>query len=221
MAWISDPANMQSTTFLQGFAVSAPLIMAIGAQNIFVLRQGVLRQHVPAIVAFCSAMDALLIAAGVGGLGVLLHEAPALRLAMALGGAGFLAWYGLGAARRAMNPGALDASRGEDVPGLRATLARAAAFTLLNPHVYLDTVLLVGSIGAAHPRVEQPIFIAGAASASAVWFAGLGFGARLLAPLLSKPKIWRGIEALVAAMMLVISAKLLVGAAQTFAGHPA
>lgn len=219
MDGISDPAKMQLTAFLHGFAVSAPLIMAIGAQNIFVLRQGVLRQHVPAIVAFCSAMDAFLIAAGVGGLGALLGAAPALRLGSALGGAVFLGWYGLGAAQRAMNPGTLDASRIEDVPGLRAALARAAAFTLLNPHVYLDTVLLVGSIGAAHPRVDQPIFVAGAATASAFWFAGLGFGARLAAPLLSKPKVWRGIEALVAVMMFVVAAKLLFGAAQTILGH--
>src|SRR5687767_6717971 len=107
---------MQLTTFLQGFAVSAPLIMAIGAQNIFVLRQGVLRQHVPAIVAFCSAMDALLIAGGVGGLGAALGAAPALRMVMALGGAAFLAWYGMGAARRAANPSVLDASLALDVP---------------------------------------------------------------------------------------------------------
>jgi L-lysine exporter family protein LysE/ArgO len=203
---------MQATPFLQGFTVSAPLIMAIGAQNIFVLRQGVLRQHVPTIVAFCSAMDALLISAGVGGLGAILGAAPRLRLAMSLAGAAFLIWYGVGAARRAVRPGALDASLAQGVPGSGEALARAAAFTLLNPHVYLDTVLLVGSIGAAQPRLLQPIFIAGAASASALWFASLGFGARLLAPLLSKPKVWRGIEALVAAMMFAIAAKLLAAA---------
>ncbi|CAN7583929.1 LysE/ArgO family amino acid transporter [Phenylobacterium sp. LjRoot219] len=218
MLWIADPANMQTTTFLQGFAVSAPLIMAIGAQNIFVLRQGVLRQHVLPIVAFCSTMDALLIASGVGGLGAILGAAPALRLIMALAGAAFLIWYGVGAASRAANPGALDASGALDVSGLGSALARAAAFTLLNPHVYLDTVLLVGSIGAAHPRVDQPTFIAGAASASVLWFASLGFGARLLAPFLSKPEVWRGIEATVAIMMFFIAAKLLLGATQIMMG---
>ncbi len=206
---------MQATAFLQGFAVCGPLTMAIGAQNIFILRQGVLKQHVPAIVAFCSAMDALLIAAGVGGLGTLLGAAPKLRLAMALAGAAFLIWYGVGAVRRAAHPKALDTRLAEDAPGLGAALRRAAAFTLLNPHVYLDTVLLVGSIGAAHPRAEQGFFVAGAALASVAWFASLGFGSRLLAPLLSRPRVWRGIEASVAVMMFAIAARLLLGAAQT------
>jgi len=212
---------MQAPIFFQGVAVAAPLIVAIGAQNVFVLRQGLLRQHAPAIVIFCSAMDAVLIAAGVGGLGVVLGAAPTLRLAMALGGAGFLAWYGLGAARRAANPAALDANGGQAAASLRAALGKAAAFTLLNPHVYLDTVLLVGSIGAALPRADQPIFVAGAASASVLWFTGLGFGARVLAPWLSRPRVWRGIEALVALMMFGLSAKLLLGAIALWKGWAA
>lgn len=203
---------MQATPFIHGFLVSATLIMAIGAQNIFVLRQGVLRQHVAPIVAFCAVMDALLIAAGVLGLGAVLGAAPTLRFIMALGGAGFLIWYGVGALRRAIRPGALDAGTGDRPTTLGGALARAAAFTLLNPHVYLDTVLLVGSIGAALPRGAQPIFVAGAAAASVVWFSALGFGARLLAPWLSRPRVWRGIEGGVAATMFLIAGKLLLEA---------
>jgi L-lysine exporter family protein LysE/ArgO len=202
---------MLASAVLQGFSVAAPLIMAIGAQNLFVLRQGILRQHVLPIVVFCSAIDAALIAAGVGGLGVLLGAAPMLRLVMTLAGAGFLGWYGIGAARRAVRPSALDGEGAQGAGRLGAALARAAAFTVLNPHVYLDTVLLVGSIGAARPPREQPFFIVGAASASVLWFAGLGFGARLLAPYLSNPRVWRGIEALVAVMMVLVGARLLLG----------
>lgn len=203
---------MELNIVIRGFAVAAPLIMAIGAQNIFVLRQGVLKQHVAPIVLFCSAMDALLIAAGVLGLGAILGAAPNLRIAMALAGAGFLIWYGVGAARRAMSSGALDTRGARDVSGLGGALLRAAAaFTLLNPHVYLDTVLLIGSIGAGQTPVNQPWFILGAASASGLWFAGLGFGARLLAPVLSSPRAWRVIEAGVAVMMFVIAAQLLFG----------
>lgn len=211
MRAVADLRQMTMTVFLQGFAVAAPLIMAIGAQNLFVLRQGVLRQHVLPVVVFCALMDGVLIAAGVGGLGSLLGAAPMLRVGMALAGAGFLIWYGVGAARRAAAPGMLDAAKGEGASSLGGALARAAAFTLLNPHVYLDTVLLVGSIGAAQAAEYRPVFVAGAASASVIWFTGLGFGARLLAPILSRPQAWRVIEALVAVMMFAIAAKLLWG----------
>jgi L-lysine exporter family protein LysE/ArgO len=209
---------MEPTAFTQGFAVCAPLIMAIGAQNVFVLRQGVLKQHVPAIVVFCFVMDGLLIAAGVAGLGAVLGAAPNLRLVLALAGAAFLIWYGVGAARRALWPQGLNASGSEAVSGVGGALKRAAGFTLLNPHVYLDTVLLVGSIGAALPGAKQPLFVAGAACASLVWFVSLGFGARLLAPWLSRPMVWRVIETLVVVTMFGIAAKLLFGAARLIAG---
>lgn len=216
MRVVADLRQMPMTVFLQGFAVAAPLIMAIGAQNLFVLRQGILRRHVVPVVVFCALMDAVLIAAGVGGLGSLLGVAPMLRVAMALAGSGFLIWYGAGAGRRAAAPGALDPTKGEGASSLAAALARAAAFTLLNPHVYLDTVLLIGSIGATQATEARPVFVAGAAFASVVWFTGLGFGARLLAPILSQPRTWRVIEAVVAVMMFAIAAKLLWGVVEVF-----
>ncbi len=201
---------MKLTAYIQGFIVTAPLIMAIGAQNIFVLRQGMLKQHVLAIVLFCSVMDAVLIALGVGGLGKILGAAPQLRQFMALGGALFLIWYGSGAARRALSPGALDASLSNGTSSIGAALTSAAAFTLLNPHVYLDTILLVGSIGARLEPTDQPMFVGGATTASLLWFTCLGFGAGVVAPYLSKPKVWRVIESLVAVLMFAIAAKLLL-----------
>jgi L-lysine exporter family protein LysE/ArgO len=198
--------------FASGFALSAALIVAIGAQNAFVLRQGLRREHVGPVVLFCVAADALLMAAGVTGLGAALGHVPGLVLALTLGGAAFLAWYGLAALRRAARPGMLLAGEGQAVPSLGAALGRAAGFTLLNPHVYLDTVLLVGSVGAAQPAGTQPSFVAGAGLASAAWFAALGYGARLLAPLFARPAAWRVLDAVVGATMLALAAALTIQA---------
>lgn len=197
-----------------GFAVSAALIIAIGAQNMFVLRQALRREHVGPIVLFCATMDALLIALGVAGLGALLGQAPSLRLALSLGGAAFLGWYAVGAFRRALAPGALVAARGAQALTLGAALAQAAGFTLLNPHVYLDTVLLVGSIGAAEPVAAQPAFVLGAALASASWFCALGYGGRMLAPLFAKPTAWKVLELAVGTTMLALAISLLLRAAR-------
>ncbi|WP_279480739.1 LysE/ArgO family amino acid transporter [Aureimonas sp. SK2] len=196
--------------FLSGFALSAALIVAIGAQNLFVLRQGLLRRHVGPIVLFCGTADALLIAAGVGGAGALLAAAPGLARALALGGAAFLTWYGLAALRRMASPGAL-AAEAEGGSSLGRALATAAAFTFLNPHVYLDTVLLMGVAGSAQPADLRPVFVLGAAAASYAWFASLGFGARLLRPLFARPEAWRVLDAIVGAVMLTLAASLLVG----------
>jgi L-lysine exporter family protein LysE/ArgO len=195
--------------FLSGFALSAALIVAIGAQNAFVLRQGLRREHVGPIVAFCALADVTLMAAGVAGLGALLGGTPALTCALAMGGAAFLGWYGLGALRRAWRPSAGLAAdgRGEALT-LRAALLRTAGFTLLNPHVYLDTVLLVGAIGAAQPG-GQGAFVGGAGLASALWFAALGYGARLLAPLFARPVAWRVLDGVVGATMLALAAGLV------------
>ncbi|WP_371348621.1 LysE/ArgO family amino acid transporter [Ancylobacter sp. IITR112] len=198
--------------FATGFALSAALIIAIGAQNLFVLRQGLRREHVGAIVLFCAAADALLIGAGVAGMGAFLTALPRLATLLALGGAGFLGWYGVQALRRMAQPGAMavDASAG-------TTLARAllatAGFTLLNPHVYLDTVLLMGAAGAAQPAAARPAFVAGAALASFLWFAALGYGARLLRPLFARPAAWRVLDAGVGVVMLALAASLLARAA--------
>ncbi|RIY02584.1 amino acid transporter [Aureimonas flava] len=199
-----------SAAFLSGFALSAALIVAIGAQNLFVLRQGLARRHVGPVVLFCAAADAVLIAAGVGGAGTLLAAAPRLSGALALGGAAFLACYGVAALRRAATPGAMAAEAGGE-RSLRRALATAAAFTFLNPHVYLDTVLLMGVAGSAEPPALRPVFALGAAGASLAWFCALGFGARALRPLLARPGAWRVLDALVGLAMLSLAASLLAG----------
>jgi L-lysine exporter family protein LysE/ArgO len=200
------------SAFAGGFALSAALIVAIGAQNAFVLRQGLQREHVGPVVLFCAAADALLMTAGVVGVGAALGRLPGLVLALTAGGAAFLAWYGIGALRRAARPGALSAAGTSGATSLPGALARAAGFTFLNPHVYLDTVLLVGAVGAAQAPGAQASFLAGASLASFAWFAGLGFGARLLAPLFARPAAWRVLDGAVGATMLALAAGLAVGA---------
>ncbi|WP_342669130.1 LysE/ArgO family amino acid transporter [Belnapia moabensis] len=146
---------------------------------------------------------------GVAGLGAALERLPGWTAALAFGGTLFLGWYGIEALGRALRPtGGLEADRRGEALSLGAALARIAAFTLLNPHVYLYTVLLVGSVGASQPPGGQPAFVAGAGLASALWFASLGYGARLLAPLFARPAAWRVLGALVGATMLVIAAEL-------------
>jgi L-lysine exporter family protein LysE/ArgO len=196
-------------TFSQGLALGLGLIVAIGSQNAFVLRQGLRREHVGSVVLFCAVADALLIAAGVWGMAQALGESPQLGRALALAGAAFLALYGWRALRRARQSHQLQAAGGMASLGRSAALAQAAAFTLLNPHVYLDTVLLVGSIGAQQAAPLQAWFIAGAGSASALWFSTLGFGARWLAPLFARPMAWRLLDALIGLTMFVLAAMLV------------
>jgi L-lysine exporter family protein LysE/ArgO len=195
--------------FLQGLTLSFGLIVAIGSQNAFVLRQGLRREHIGWIVVFCAAADALLIAAGVLGMARAIGERQDVARALALLGALFLAWYGWQALRRSLQPHELRPADGRGGLGRGAALAQAAAFTLLNPHVYLDTVLLVGSIGAQHPKAAQGAFIAGAAIASALWFSALGFGARWLSPLFARPAAWRVLDGLIALTMAAIALLLL------------
>jgi L-lysine exporter family protein LysE/ArgO len=195
--------------FVQGLALSFGLIVAIGAQNAFVLRQGLRREHVGAVVVFCAAADALLIAAGVMGMAQALGQSPDLARALALAGAAFLAVYGWRALRRARQAHRLDASAAGSSLSLAAAVAQAAAFTLLNPHVYLDTVLLVGSIGAQQPAALRGWFIGGAASASLVWFSLLGFGARWLAPWFARPRAWQVLDGLIGATMFMLSALMV------------
>lgn len=194
--------------FFTGFALGAGLIIAIGAQNLFVLRQGLRREHVGPVVLFCAGADALLIAAGAGGVGALLAALPGLTLALTLGGACFLTWYGVTALRRMWSSQSMAVTADSRI-GLGAALAAAAGFTLLNPHVYLDTVLLMGTAGAAQPAPLRPLFVAGAALASLCWFASLGYGARLLVPLFARPLAWRVLDGLVGIIMLALAATLL------------
>ncbi len=195
--------------FVQGLALSFGLIVAIGAQNAFVLRQGLRREHVVSVVLFCAAADAVLIAAGVLGMAQALGESPNLARALSVAGAAFLAVYGWRALQRARQAHRLAASEHGSNLSLGGAMAQAAAFTLLNPHVYLDTVLLVGSIGAQHPDGLRAWFIAGASSASLTWFALLGIGARWLAPWFARPRAWQVLDGLIGVTMFVLSAILL------------
>ena len=201
---------MMGSVFLQGLALSLGLIVAIGAQNAFVLRQGLRREHVTSVVFFCAITDALLIAAGVLGMAQALGERPMVAHALALAGAVFLAAYGWNALRRALQQNGLLANEEGDGLTWAAAMAQAAAFTLLNPHVYLDTVLLVGSIGAQQPADLQVWFVAGASSASLLWFCALGFGARWLAPLFAKPRAWQVLDILIGLTMWALSGMLVL-----------
>jgi L-lysine exporter family protein LysE/ArgO len=193
-----------------GFALGGGLIVAIGAQNAFVIRQGVLNQHVFWICLFCSVSDAILIWGGTYGLGLILKQVPLLIPVMTYGGVAFLIWYGVKAARRVLNPQGL-AEAGKTTTSLFMALASCAAFTWLNPHVYLDTVVLVGSIANARASGEQAPFALGASLASFIWFFAIGYGAKALRGPLSTPLVWRGIDAAIAIIMFWLALKLLIG----------
>lgn len=205
----SSTATLAFPVFIQGLALSFGLIVAIGAQNAFVLRQGLRREHVGSVVLFCALADAVLMAAGVMGMAQALGQSPNLAKALALAGAAFLAAYGWQALQRARRAHGLHASVAGASLSLAAALAQAAAFTLLNPHVYLDTVLLVGSIGAQQPPSLRGWFIAGSAGASLAWFTLLGYGARWLAPWFARPRAWQLLDAVIGATMFVLSALLV------------
>jgi L-lysine exporter family protein LysE/ArgO len=195
--------------FAAGFSLSAALIVAIGAQNAFVLRQGLRREHVASVVLFCVFLDFGLIAAGVTGLGAVLQQLPDLTGVLTAGGIIFLAWFGTCAIRRAVRlPEGLVAARQAEPLSRRAALVRTAGFTLLNPHVYLDTILLIGTIGAAQPPDTRAAFVVGAGLASALWFTALGYGARVLAPLFARPIAWRALDVIIGTTMLAIAAGL-------------
>ncbi|MGQ7350440.1 LysE/ArgO family amino acid transporter [Quadrisphaera oryzae] len=196
-----------------GLGLGLSLIVAIGAQNAFVLRQGLRGEHVLAVVAVCALSDLVLIVAGVAGAGAALQAWPAALVVVRLAGALFLAGYAVLAARRALRPAADAALRtetGGTSTSLAAALATCLALTWLNPHVYLDTVVLLGSIASTHGE-ERWWFAAGAAAGSAIWFAALGFGARLLRPLFARPVAWRVLDAVIAVVMAALAVTLLLG----------
>jgi len=192
----------------QGWLMMAGLIVAIGAQNALVLRQGLLRAHVGPVLLLCVLSDWLLTAVGVFGLGGLVAASPLLLQAMRWAGAAVLAVYAVRAAQRALGAaaGLAVAVRSQPLP---ATLAAAAAVTWLNPQVYLDTVVLLGAAAAALPPAHKLGFAAGAALASLMWFVLLGVGAAALAPRLARPGVWRGIDALISIVMLASAVHLL------------
>lgn len=196
---------------LRGFATGAGLIVAIGAQNAFVLRQGLARSHVFVLCLICALSDALLIVAGVAGLGNLIVAAPALITWVTLGGAAFLLAYAGIALRRALKPAGMTVKEGRAMP-LGAALATCLGLTFLNPHVYLDTVVLLGSLSARYPTLGgRALYGAGAVAASVSWFFLLGYGARLLAPVFARPFAWRVLDGIIAAVMAALAASLLVG----------
>lgn len=193
---------------LAGFSLGFSLILAIGAQNAFVLRQGLRREHVFPIVLSCALSDALLIAAGVAGFGALARAVPWLEPVMRYGGAAFLLVYG-GRAFLAAWRGGETMEAGQAAGSLRAALLTCLALTWLNPHVYLDTVVLLGAVSAQYD--DRLGFALGAMTASFVFFFSLGYGARLLAPLFARPVAWRLLDLLVGAVMWGIAAKLALG----------
>lgn len=202
-------AEAFASAFLQGWLMTAGLIVAIGAQNALVLRQGLARTHVGPVVALCTLSDWLLIALGVFGLGAVIQSSPLLLQIFRFGGAAFLVAYGLRSAHQAWRgQGALLQSglRGNT---LAATLASTLALTYLNPHVYLDTVVLLGSVGAQHGSEGRIAFAAGAGLASLMWFVTLGYGAVVASRWLRQPGAWRAIDAGVAVVMFGVAAQLL------------
>ncbi len=189
-----------------GFATTLTLIAAIGAQNAFVLRQGIRGEHVMPVVALCAMSDLVLIFAGIAGFGALIAAHPDVVVLAKYGGAAFLIGYGLLAARRAMKPGTLTPS--DTAPArLAGVLATCLALTFLNPHVYLDTVILLGALANEH-QDGRWLFGVGAVTASVVWFTGLGFGAKRLGRFFATARTWRILDGLIAAMMIALGVVL-------------
>ena len=205
---------MTLNAFLAGLGLGASLIIAIGAQNAFVLRQGLLRSHALAVAALCVVIDWSLIVVGAVGFGVLVGRFPAVTSVAAWGGAAFLLVYGALAFRSAARPGSLHAETpaGSRDPGtLSGALVTTLAVSLLNPHVYLDTVVLLGGVAAQYPLEKRAVFVLGAGTASAVWFFGLAMGARLLAPVFERKVAWRVLDVVIGCIMWWIAVGLVLG----------
>lgn len=194
---------------LAGFLLGGSLIIAIGAQNAFILRQGLIRNHVFVLCLICALSDAILIAVGVSGMGTIISSSPVLINAVTVGGAIFLGAYAIIAFRRALAPSALVAGN-EKRLGLKAAVATCFAFTFLNPHVYLDTVVLLGSLSASYQGWARFAYGAGAVTASFVWFFSLGYGARLLAPFFARPAAWRILDTIIGVVMSLLAVSLLL-----------
>ncbi|QEU96976.1 LysE/ArgO family amino acid transporter [Streptomyces kanamyceticus] len=198
------------TAAATGFGTGLSLIVAIGSQNALVLRQGIRREAVPAVVAICAASDAVLIAAGVAGVGTVVTAWPPALTLVGLTGGGFLLTYAVLAGRRALRPSAMTAT-GATAGSRRGALLACLAMTWLNPHVYLDTVLLLGSVAAGHDALRWA-FGAGAMIGSLCWFTALGYGARLLSGFFARPASWRALDVVIAVTMAVMGATLILKA---------
>jgi L-lysine exporter family protein LysE/ArgO len=197
-----------SAPLIAGFVLSFSLILAIGAQNAFILRQGLRREHVFILCLTCAVSDAILITAGIAGFGTLAQAAPWFETVMRYGGAAFLTWYGLRSLRSAWQGGAAMELGESQRTSLRSAMLTVLAFTWLNPHVYLDTVVLIGSISAQYD--DRFSFAIGAVTSSFVFFFALGYGARILSPFFARPRAWQVLDALIGIVMLGIAWKLLV-----------
>lgn len=189
--------------FLPGFLAGLSLIVAIGAQNAFVIRQGLSRQHVFVVVAICAIADAALIALGIAGLGAIIQGLPWLLEGVRWFGVAYLTWFGIKSVRSAFKNDAMDVS-GAQTTSLKKVVAAVLGFTLLNPHVYLDTVILLGSISNQFAE-DRWFFGFGAMTASIVWFSAIGFGARAASRFMSKPIFWRVLDSIIAAVMFTIA----------------
>ncbi|MEW5298070.1 MAG: hypothetical protein WDW36_001232 [Sanguina aurantia] len=201
---------MSSAAYLAGLGTGASLIMAIGAQNAFVLRQGLQRRHVGLVVAICVLADVSLILVGVAGMGLVVQRHAGLLQWLRYIGAAFLLGYGMLAAWRAVRGSSGLQPTISELDGSRWRVALACVgFTLLNPHVYLDTVVLLGSVSTRYAGTAHGWFAVGASTASVLWFAALGYGARLLLPWFRSPLAWRLLDAFVALLMLMLAATLL------------
>jgi L-lysine exporter family protein LysE/ArgO len=202
---------MNWLAFSHGAALCASLIVTIGAQNAFVLRQGIMRSHIGKIVLLCALSDFLLIGAGVGGASVLVERYPTFIHALLYVGLAYLAWFGISALRRAFRPGhaVLDTdAKGVNAPPVQRALPivlMTLAFTWLNPHVYLDTFLLIGTAGAREAQGSRAAFAIGAMAVSGVWFVALGYGARALAPLFKRATAWRVLDGAIGSMVLLLA----------------
>jgi L-lysine exporter family protein LysE/ArgO len=194
-------------SYLNGLLISLGLIIAIGTQNAYVLAQSLRREHHLSVALLCIVCDVVLVAAGVFGLANVLAHSPSLLAIARWGGVIFLLWYGAMALRRAVSPQSLAQGDADSQRSRRAVLLTALAVTLLNPHVYLDTVLLIGSLGAQ--QAVPGAYVAGAASASVLWFSTLAIGAAWLAPWLARPTTWRLLDLMVAVMMFSVAVQLI------------
>lgn len=198
-------------TLATGLGAGLALIIAIGAQNAFVLRQGIRGEHVGPVVLVCMLSDIVLIGVGIFGIGAVITAVPAVVVVIRLAGAAFLIAYAALAAKRAFRPGVLTAGTQQESLSRKAVLVTALTLTWLNPHVYLDTVLLLGTLANQHGELRW-WFGAGAAAGSVIWFSALGYGAKLLRPIFAKHGAWRVLDGVIAAVMLFLGVKMALGA---------
>lgn len=200
---------MTISTYLYGMSVSFSLILAIGAQNAFVLKQGLKKEFVFVVCAICAISDALLISAGVFGLGKLISQNPMIVTLAKYFGAVFLLWYGFRNFKSSLKPSTGLIAEGQDVKNFSKIIGLTLAFTWLNPHVYLDTVVLLGSISAKFS--DKTAFMLGAISSSFIWFFALGYGARMLEPIFKNPKAWQVLDFIIGVVMWGIALMLVLG----------